>query len=221
MTQKEQQDFISTNKHSLLDLNNLIDKFSSELNKYENKIEFIQNKLQSVKSEALEHPIAWGIKSNFATNLAKKQSYYCTSYENELFNNNGLELLDNSLSSYQKVIEHNGITWAKYQKHIQSAIEIELGTNKQKKTENFSRLKRVLILDYLGMKNRSGNATETAKLISPLLQIDFNSVRDLLREINNIKKINIDQLIEIRDYFKKLSMTETAKLVQNDIDKIK
>lgn len=221
MTPKEQQAFISANKDSLLDLNNLIENFSNELNRYENKTDYIQKKLESVKSDAIEHSSTGGIKSTFSTKISTKQSYYCSSYENELLNNNGLELLDNNLSSNQKVREYNGIIWAKFQKHIQNAIETELSNNKNKKAEKFSRLKRVLILDYLGIKNRSGNATETAKLISPLLQIDFNSVRDLMREIINIKEIDKNQLIEVRDYFKKLSMTETAKLVQNDIDKIK
>lgn len=221
MTPKEQQDFISINKDFLLDINNLIDIFLSELNQYENKIDYIQKKLERVKSDASEHPTTYGLKSNFATNIVKKQSYFCSSYENELFNNNGFELLNNNLPFNLKVKEYNGVIWAKYQKYIQNAIEIELGNSKHKKAEKFSRVKRVLILDYLGIKNKSGNARETAKLISPLLQIDYNSVRDLLREIRNTKEKDKDLLIEVRDYFKKLTLTEIAKQVQNDIDKIK
>lgn len=221
MTPLELKTFTLENKESILNLNSLINIFSNELNQFENKIEFIQKKLESVKSNALDNPLTGGIKSNFSTNPITKQSYYCTSYVSELLNNNGFELIDNNLSTNQKIREYNGVIWAKFQKHVQNAIVIETNNSKKKKEEKFSRLKRVLILDYLGIKNRSGNATETAKLISPLLNVDYNSIRDILREVINIKETDKDQLIEIRDYFKKLSMTETAKLVQNDIDKIK
>lgn len=221
MTQSEITVFIKENKDSLLNLNSLIELFSIELNQYENKAEFIQKKLETIKSNTKDQKLTGGVKTIFSPNITTKQSYFCSSYENELYNNDGIEKIDINLISNQKIIEYNGVIWAQFQKHIQNTLQIETNNIRKNKDEKFSRLKRVLILDYLGVKNFSGNATETAKLISPLLNVDYNSIRDLLREINNTKEINKNLLIEIRDYFKNLSMIDTSKRVQKDIDKIK
>lgn len=213
--QNELEQFIIENKDLLLNFEALKKNFNDKLSDKINKREYINNEIEIVKEKALRPQRLNGLKGLYS-NLAEKESYFCKSYENYLYNNEELELSENEFSKYQLIRELNGVTWAKYQIYL---INL-LNASKEQKQKPFTLVKQLVVLHYLGLSNRIDNASKAAELIAPLIGRDKESTRQKLGELQYEMKDKY-LLKEIKEYFIDLGLTEQTKHIENDINRLK
>lgn len=213
-TQDELNQFINENKNSLLDIETLKREFQDKLSTKVNKREFINSELELVKEKASKPQRQNGLKG-FYSIMAEKESLYCQSYENYLHNNEELDFTTRELSKYELIKELNGVTWAKYQLYLTNA----LNTKKESKQKTFTHLKQLGVLYYLGLTNKIDNTSKIAELIAPLIDREKESTRQKLGSLQYDLKDRV-LLKEIKQYFLELGLTEHAKTVENDINRL-
>ncbi len=194
-----------------LNIDNLINEFNHRLNPVDNKIKFVTEEIQRVKSKAEKPNSITGIKNIFAP-VQIKESYCCQSYENYLFYNIGLDLKEKVYHPSILIKELNGQTWAEYELYLTD----KLNPSKEQTLKEFTHIEQMLILDYMGI-GKNLNNTKRALLFQAITGRDKETTRQYFSELEKSKKRA--NLKEIKSLFEKIGYESFAKQVEKEIIK--
>jgi len=205
-------DMITENKPNVfLNIDNLINDFNYRLNPVANKIKFVTEEIQRVKSKAEKSSSTNGIKNIFAP-VQIKESYYCQSYENYLFYNKEVDLKEKVYHPSILIKELNGQTWAEYELYLAG----KLNPSKEQTIKEFTHIEQMLIFDYMGI-GKDLNNTKRALLFQAITGKDKETTRQHFSELEKSKKrANLE---EIKSLFEKIGYKSYAKQVEKEIIK--
>lgn len=217
----------SGEKSKLLDLQQLVEDFNSDLQNSSSADILIKYELGKIESR-----IAGSRNRANPHSEDKRWFLHCVGYENELLRSEEPDLSSTILDYRELISLLNGSILAKYNKHLVSLLESLKSEEHSKRKEKISLHQQILLLHFLGIFekiNQHPVASRKAEFLSQLLNKAGQNIRKLLsKEIYTLltpearkKRHGIEEdLRTVYELLASIGLGEEAKQVKKELDSV-
>lgn len=215
--------------------NKLIVEFEKTLQNTENKLFLIENEIKEldlfIKSDSIHHDSDSFVSSNpFKRNFGKKVfklKYYSDDnlrdffYELQLNENYQFNIENHHGNKYIEATFYNAVELAIYHKYLKGLLNNSSKKPKQSNSD-LTHKQKMLALHYLGLDLSKNENTSSAKILSQILDLDYDNTRKYLSYVSSGKnqvrtKTNLQK---IQKLFENQNFNEISSKIKEDIEKL-